>query len=140
VIALELAVRLRDAGLEWTPASGDRFAVADRDLDDEVFVLSQMTIEVRGSLIAFNGTTEWALDDLERDEAIWLPAEDQLRERLGESFYRLERVDDGYRVVATVDGRAVGFDAPTPVEAYALAVLRALTTTDRRVSPTRHGE
>jgi hypothetical protein len=139
VIALELAVRLRDAGLEWTPASGDRFAVADRDLDDEVFVLSQMVIEVRGSLIAFNGTTEWALDDLERDEAIWLPAEDQLRERLGESFYRLERVDDGYRVVATVDGRAVGFDAATPIEAYALAVLRALAA-DRRVSPIRHGE
>jgi hypothetical protein len=91
-------------------------------------------------LIAFNGTTEWALDDLEKDEAIWLPAEDQLRERLGESFYRLERVDDGYRVVATVDGRAAAFDGTTPVEAYALAVLRLLTTVDRRGSSIRHGE
>jgi hypothetical protein len=128
VIPLDLAVRLRDAGLDWTPAPGDRFAVADRDLDDEVFVLSHMTIEVRGSLIAFNGTTEWALDDLEKDEAVWLPAEDQLRERPGDSFYRLERLDHGYRVVATVDGQATAFDGPTPDEAYARALLERLTT------------
>jgi hypothetical protein len=134
VIPVELAIRLRDAGLEWTPVPGDRFAVVDRDLDDDVFVLSQMTIEVRGSLIAFNGTTEWALDDLDKDEALWLPAEDQLRERLGDAFYRLERVDDGYRVVATVDGRAAEFAGPTPVEAYAYALLRLLTSVDRRPS------
>jgi hypothetical protein len=131
VISLELASRLRDAGLDWRPAPGDRFAVADRDLDDEVFVLSHMTIEVRGSLIAFNGTTEWALDDLDKDEAIWLPGEDQLRERLGESFYRLERVDDGYRVVAAVNGRVDAFDATTPEDAYAQALLRLLARTSR---------
>ena len=140
MIPLELAGRLRDAGLGWKPVAGDRFAIPDRDMDDDVFVLSDMTIEVYGDVIGFNGTTEWALDDLEKDEAIWLPAEDQLRERLGESFYRLERVDDGYRVVATVDGRVAAFDGTTPVEAYAQAVLRLLTFFDRRGSSIRHGE
>ena len=78
MIPLDLATRLREAGLVWRPAPGDQFAITDRDLDDQVFVISHMTIEVRGSLIAFNGTTEWALDDLEKDEALWLPREDQL--------------------------------------------------------------
>ena len=30
-------------------------------------------------ILAFNGTTEWALDSLEAHEALWLPHEDQLR-------------------------------------------------------------
>jgi len=127
VIPLDLAIRLRDAGLVWRPAPGDQFAVADRDLDDQVFVISHMTIEVRGSLIAFNGTTEWALDDLEKDEAVWLPREDQLRASLGGAFQRLERADGGYRVVAVPNGRPEEFVAPTAEEAYAIALLRVLT-------------
>ena len=78
MVPLELARRLRDAGLSWKPAPGDWFAVPDRGMDDEFFVLSDMTIQVyevpEGSLIGFNGTTEWALDDLDKDEAVWLPA------------------------------------------------------------------
>jgi len=46
VIALGLALRLRDSGLAWNPVAGDRFIIPDRDMDDEVFVLSHMTIEV----------------------------------------------------------------------------------------------
>ena len=126
MIPLDLAIRLRDAGLVWRPAPGDQFAIADRDLDDQVFVISHMTIEVRGSLIAFNGTTEWALDDLEKDEALWLPREDQLRESLGGAFQRLERVDGGYRVVAVPNGRPEEFVARTAEEAYAVALLRVL--------------
>jgi hypothetical protein len=126
VIPLDLATRLREAGLVWRPAPGDQFAITDRDLDDQVFVISHMTIEVRGSLIAFNGTTEWALDDLEKDEALWLPREDQLRESLGGAFQRLERVDGGYRVVAVPNGRPEEFVAPTAEEAYAVALLRVL--------------
>jgi hypothetical protein len=77
-----VAQQLKDAGLSWKPAVGDRFAIPDRDLDDELFVLSNMTIQVynlpEGRVIGFNGTTEWALDDVEIEEAIWLPREDQL--------------------------------------------------------------
>jgi hypothetical protein len=127
VISLELAVRLREAGLGWTPAPGDRFALPDRGLDG-VFVLSDMTIQVyelsRGPVIGFNGTTEWALDDVEKDEAIWLPSEDQLRGRLGDTFQRLERVDGHYQVVA--GGRR--FVADRPEEAYGEALLHQLTS------------
>jgi hypothetical protein len=130
VISLDLAIRLRDAGLAWKPAAGDRFAIPDRDLDDDVFVLSNMTIEVHevpeGQIIGFNGTTEWALDDVEKDEAIWLPREDQLRELLGGTFRRLERAADSYRVTIELLGSAYDFDAPEPAEAYGLALLRLI--------------
>jgi hypothetical protein len=46
VIGVHMAQQLREAGLGWKPAPGDRFAIPDRDLDQEVFVLSNMTIEV----------------------------------------------------------------------------------------------
>jgi hypothetical protein len=131
VLPLHLARELRDAGLVWKPVPGDRFVIPDRDLDDDVFVLSNMTIEVHerpdGTRIGFNGTTEWALDDLEKDEAVWLPREDQLRELLGGTFHRLERDGDGYRVVAAFGAYA----ARNAEEAYATALLhliRAATT------------
>ena len=81
---IELARSLRRAGVHWSPVKGDRFMVPDRDLDDEVFVVSDMVVEAvdmpdAGRILAFNGTTEWALDSLEAAEAIWLPREDQLR-------------------------------------------------------------
>ena len=56
----------------------------DRDLDDEVFVVSGMSIEVAelasGTEMRFNGTVEWALDSIAQDEVIWLPREDQMRD------------------------------------------------------------
>jgi hypothetical protein len=125
VIPVELAVRLRDAGLAWKPAAGDRFTIPDRGLDDDVFVLSNMTIEVHdfpdGSVIGFNGTVEWALDDVAKDEAVWLPREDQLRVLLGDRFGRLERVAGWYEVTA---GKTYVGD--TPEEAYGLALLDLL--------------
>jgi hypothetical protein len=103
VITRELAEALAARGLEWAPSSGDRFLVPDRDLDDEVFVISGMSIEVAelefGSEMRFNGTVEWALDSIARDEVIWLPREEQLRDALGERFLRLESVTGGYAVV-----------------------------------------
>jgi hypothetical protein len=126
VIAFDLALRLREAGLAWKPAAGDRFTIPDRGLDDDVFVLSHMTIEVHelphGPVIGFNGTVEWALDDVAQDEAVWLPREDQLRELLGAGFRRLERFGDRYRVVVDDDV----FEAGTPEEAYGNALLRAM--------------
>jgi hypothetical protein len=132
VIRLDLAIELRDAGVTWEPTAGDHIAIPDRDLDDETFVLSDMMIGIhelpQGTVIGFNGTTEWALDDIERDEAIWLPREDQLREMLGDAFHRLERLDrpgevDGYRVVVRGQPDAL---AATPEDAYGIAVLQFL--------------
>jgi hypothetical protein len=132
VISVQLARSLRDAGLRWSPTAGDRFVVADREMDDQVFVLSDMTIEVRtfptGPVIAFNGTTEWALDSLDQDDALWLPAEHQLRDLLGGAFRRLERVPGGFTaVVADGSGSDVGTTAAEPADAYALALLARLT-------------
>jgi len=132
MVPLELARKLREAGLTWKPAPGDWFAVPDRGMDDEFFVLSDMTIQVYevpegGSLIGFNGTTEWALDDLDKDEAVWRPREDQLRELLGTAFLALTRTADGDHVVTTVDG---GFRADTAAEAYGYALLHLLGGAD----------
>ncbi len=130
MIRQQLARELRTAGLIWKPAAGDRFAVPDRGLDEAVFVLSDMTIEVHdlpeGPIIGFNGTTEWAMDDLEKDEALWLPREDQLRDLLGRTFRSLSRTDDGFRVSTMLLGAERSFAAADPADAYALALLDLL--------------
>lgn len=130
MIPLDLAMRLREAGLVWKPAPGDRFAIPDRDLDDDVFVLSDMTIEVHelpdGPVIGFNGTTEWALDDVEQDEAVWLPREDQLRVLLGTTFHSLTRAGDRYQVEVNILDLRSTVDAGSPTEAYAQALLLLL--------------
>jgi len=132
VISLELAQALRAAGLVWRPERGDAFMVPDRDLDDEVFVLSDMVIEqqdVPGGppILAFNGTTEWALDSLEAEDAVWLPREDQLRDLLADAFVSLERADGAVRgyVATLADGsRHVDVDA---AGAYGRALLATRT-------------
>jgi hypothetical protein len=135
VLPLDLARTLKDAGLRWKPAPGDAFAVPDRDLDNELFVLSNMVIQVyelpEGSVIGFNGTTEWALDDLEQDEAIWLPREDQLRDLLGGAFRSLARDGNGYRVTIGIGPDRLDFDSDDPAAAYGealLALIRRGTT------------
>jgi hypothetical protein len=133
MITRELALALARRGLPWSPASGDRFYVPDRDLDDEVFVVSGMSIEVSdlpsGAEVRFNGTVEWALDSIAQDEVVWLPREEQMRAALEDRFLRLERIDagtGGYAVVvADVTGevRHVDIDAE---RAYARALLSVL--------------
>ena len=131
MISVELALRLRAAGLEWKPESGDRFVIPGREMDADVFVVSELTIDVHqaptGPLIRFNGTTEWALDSVPQEAVVWLPHEGQLRAALGARFRRLEPVGDGFAVV--IDGsngsgeRHVDVDAE---RAYARALLAAL--------------
>jgi hypothetical protein len=130
VLSLELALALRSAGVTWQPATGDAFVIPDRDLDDQVFVLSDMVVQrvqpPQGPpILAFNGTTEWALDSLEAHEAVWLPREDQLRALLGSSFVSLERAagpPEGYAVTAGTS-RSVDLTAEA---AYARALLALL--------------
>jgi len=126
VITIEQARRLRKAGALWVPGAGDRFVVPDRGMDDDVFVVSDMTVEVHdypgGKVIGFNGTTEWALDSIEQREVIWLPREDQLRALLGAQFRRLESAPIGY-TVETAHGTYTAEDAE---QAYAVALLDLL--------------
>ena len=130
MITVELGLRLRAAGLEWAPASGDRFVIPGRDMDADVFVVSELTIDVHqgptGPLIRFNGTVEWALDSVPQDAVVWLPREDQLREALGLRFRGLEPIGDGYAV--TISGR-YGEERHVDVDAeraYARALLSVL--------------
>ncbi|MCP4966077.1 MAG: hypothetical protein GY926_12685 [bacterium] len=73
MISIELAQKLRDAGLEWLPTEGDSFMIPDRDLEDHVFTISEETVEVHrltaGKRISFNGAVEWALDSIMHTEA-----------------------------------------------------------------------
>ncbi len=132
MISVELAERLKEAGVVWAPTPGDRFAIPDRDLDDQVFVISDMVVQVqdlpwgRDRLLAFNGTTEWALDGIMQNEVVWLPHEHQLRAMLGEAFVSLEAVPGGYVVTIgerNQEERHVDIDAEC---AYARAVLARL--------------
>jgi hypothetical protein len=130
MLSRDLAIALHDAGLTWSPTNGDQFVILDRDLDDEVFVLSNLVIEQvtqpdGTQVLAFNGTTEWALDALEASEAVWVPREAQLRDQLGDAFEGLQPLPPptgGYAVV--VGGRR---HVDTSAEnAYARALLALL--------------
>ena len=128
MIDLTLALHLRDAGLNWRPIPGDRFVVTNTELVDDVFHLADMVIEARelesGTIFAFNGTTEWALDSVAQERTVWLPTEARLRTELGARFAALTRADDGF-VVTLDDGTEFG--DRDPENAYAQALLAALT-------------
>jgi hypothetical protein len=135
MISVDLAAKLKTAGLVWHPAPGDRFTLVQESFAGEVFTLSEMVVQAQefptGTVLAFNGTTEWALDSAEAADALWLPREDQLRELLRTSFRSLERVEEGYRVTAVLPGGtdpssvqdAENFWGPEPAEAYGRALL-----------------
>jgi hypothetical protein len=130
VLALDLALALRDAGLRWAPRPGDRFVLPGRGMDDDVFVLSNMTVEVHefpsGKVIGFNGVTEWALDSVEQSEAVWLPAEHQLRDLLGGMFRSLESTSEGFEVTLRLPDGEQAFTADAAADAYATALLAVL--------------
>ena len=127
MLRLDLAQALRADGLTWSPVRGDRFVVPDRDMDEEVFVVSDFTVEVRevpsGLVLGFNGTTEWALDSLKSTQVLWLPREEQLRELLGPRFRRLEATPAGWSVVVVEGLEERAFVDEDVESAYALAAL-----------------
>ena len=130
MISLDLARRLEDAGVRWVPGDGDRFMVPDRDLDDDLFVVSHMVVEVddssAGRVLKFNGTTEWALDIVQSGDALWLPREDQLRVMLGRHFVALAATSGGYVVVVDHNGHEQRHEDLDAECAYARAVLSVL--------------
>ncbi|GAA2007073.1 pilus assembly protein CpaE [Microbacterium ulmi] len=130
MISTDLALALRAAGLVWRPRSGDRFQLSEPEFEADVFTVSEMTIEPReyptGRILAFNGTTEWALDSVAQEDALWLPSEEQLREMLRGAFRSLRRLSDTYQVEIEVRGERFVFQHPEPADAYALGVLELL--------------
>ncbi|WP_439592116.1 pilus assembly protein CpaE [Microbacterium sp.] len=130
MISTESAIALRDAGLVWHPRSGDRFQLDEPEFEADVFTVSEMTIEPReystGRILSFNGTTEWALDSVALEDALWLPHEAQLRELLQNAFRSLRRLADTYEVSIELRGETLVFSHPEPADAYALALLEVL--------------
>ena len=130
MISVELARALVDHGVLWQPTAGDRFVIDQDGMVDDVFWISELTIELHHygdqSVLGFNGTTEWALDSVDLTEALWLPREDQLRELLGDRLDAVRRTPAGWEVSYA---REVGTRHTDTVvdgdleEAYARAIL-----------------
>jgi hypothetical protein len=139
MISLELAIALRDVGLEWQPAERDLFALPGRDMDEQRFVVSPLPAliqRVNGHpVVAFQASAEWALDYVMLVEAIWMPSEAQLRELLVARLPRLapmqlERTEVGYSCNLELDGVPASFAAADAADAYAQALLTLLRRTE----------
>ncbi|MFP7762095.1 pilus assembly protein CpaE [Marisediminicola sp. LYQ85] len=131
MIATELARALRDSGLTWHPEPGDAFRIDRPEADGDVFVLSEMTVEAHhyptGTVLGFNGTTEWALDSIELDDTLWLPHEGQLRFLLARTFRSLVAAADGrFEVNVVIDDEALTFVGVDAADAYGRALLDLL--------------
>ena len=133
MISLQTARRLKAAGLEWRPGLNDFFAIPERDMDDRIFVISDMlvTIDVLQGMqvVSFQGASEWALDSLVTNETVWMPREEQLREALvaalieiGEPFLRLNSGLSGCRCEILHRGKPLVFEDVDASEAYAAAL------------------
>jgi hypothetical protein len=142
MLSLTTAKTLRDAGLRWEPAQLDFFAIPMPGFEDQVFVLSNMTVmaeAIRSRLeLTFHGTVEWALDHLWVGEAVWMPREEQLRELLEERLLgepqpalTLETSRYGYRCTIFFRQETLSFEAFEASEAYAAGLLHTLRSSPR---------
>jgi hypothetical protein len=127
MISVDLSRSLNQGGVLWEPTPGDRFTIDQPNIVGEVFWISHLTIDVltfKGQpLLGFNGTTEWALDSVTLDTALWMPREDQLRTLLGDRFVGLNRDGNEWIVQVEDEGGRGTFRDPDPECAYALALL-----------------
>jgi hypothetical protein len=130
MISIALARALRDSGLVWHPTVGDAFCIDRIEADADVFYLSDLTVEAHefstGTVLGFNGTTEWALDSVAIEDTLWLPSETQLRRLLGAAFDGLEHRDLAFGVRARIGDELRDFIADAAEDAYARALLALL--------------
>ncbi len=137
MLSLPTARALKEAGLTWSPAAFDFFAVPDRSLDDHLFVISEMPAALTTlqgqTVVSFEGAVEWALDFMAAIDVVWVPTEAQLREHLTARL--LTEPDAQLSLRATADhcwcdlhfrGQAQTFEAANGSEAYAAALLAVL--------------
>ena len=131
----QLAYELKRAGLSWQPAERDFFIIPEHNLDGQIFVVSELPalVQVFGGepTITFHGSIEWALDSIVLAEAVWLPTETQLRQRLAgmigaDAPLRLDRTGSGYRLKIAHKADLLEFDAAHAEDVYAQALLYVL--------------
>lgn len=137
MLNLSLAQELKNAGLDWDPQLRDFFAVPDRSMDDEIFVVNLMTVTIirmhGRPVVAFHGVLESPLDYIDLSEAVWMPSETQLRNLLetrlvGEErpALRLTSTVDGYRCQVKWQDESLVFEGFTVDEVYGRALLHVL--------------
>jgi len=137
VLLLPLALELKQAGLHWFPQLHDFFTIPDTELQDRIFVISDMTIDIQKlfgrQMITFNGALEWSLDYVLTVEAVWLPTEGQLRQQLqdylaGEPEPVIELVSHmaDYTCRIKILGEKLEFSEAKASDAYGRAILYVL--------------
>lgn len=137
MITLNTAQELKAAGLKWSPALHDFFAVPDRGMDHRVFVISDMLTNIEnlfGSpVVAFQGASEWALDYLVTSEAVWVPTESQLRQIIEENLLKEQNASlslswnmRNYQCEIFIKDRLQTFEDPDAATAYGKALLYIL--------------
>lgn len=132
MLALDLAEKLRTAGLEWTPALHDFFTLPGTAFAGRLFVITDLPANValiQGQpVFTFEGAAEWAMDYVFADEALWMPTESQLRQaveaRAPHIPLRLIVAPAGYECVLNIRVDAtLSFRATSAEDAYAQALL-----------------
>lgn len=132
MLSLALAEQLKKAGLEWQPSLHDTFAVPERGMNEQRFVITEVLAYIemfRGSpVVTFHGTAEWALDFILQTEAVWIPSETQLREMIVEQAgdVVLAQTADGYECRLKYRGETLVFAADNACDAYGSALLQLL--------------
>jgi hypothetical protein len=144
MISLSLALRLKQAGLAWTPKPNDFFAIPERGMDVNVFVLSDLQANIErmfgSEVVAFQGASEWALDYLISSEAVWMPREEQLRTALlellpeGQSRLRLDCTASDCHLEVSSGEVTISAQAHQVEDAYAEALLQVLKLSETRAS------
>ncbi len=137
MIPIQLAHELKKAGLVWKAGLHDFFAIPEHDMDERVFVITDVMAYLEllqgWPVVTFHGTAEWGLDYIYSHEIVWMPTEEQLRTELVNllknnhpPFLQLTSWDDGYQCQIQVQGQPLTFTAPTAPEAYARTLLHLL--------------
>ena len=134
MISVTLAHELKLAGLEWQPAMHDFFVLPDRLMDDKVFVISDLLVNIEQlqgtQIVSFQGAPEWALDYLVTSDVVWIPTETQMRQRLesallagGGIALSMNTTIAGVRLDFAYRGRNLSFEARDAQDVYARALL-----------------
>lgn len=137
MISLKTAQQLKAAGLIWKTSINDFFGLPDREMDDRIFVLTDMQAQTdifKGwPVIIFHGSPEWALDYILTTEAIWLPTESQLRQNIvdfikddPDATLQLTQTNQEITCKLITQSGTNQFQGANASEAYALTLLHLL--------------